>query len=85
MRLLKSASSSSGEFEINDDKSNRHAYIGKLSDYLDKLHINLEDININLKLSSDKFLKFQVKNFSLKTIDDDFYLVLLLILVLFRI
>ncbi|QMU99539.1 hypothetical protein F0310_03960 [Borrelia sp. A-FGy1] len=67
LNLLKTSSSSSNNFKLNS-----YEIIGKISNYLDKLHINMEDININLKLSSDKLLKFQVRSFALKTIDDDF-------------
>ncbi|UGQ16442.1 translocation/assembly module TamB domain-containing protein [Borrelia sp. RT5S] len=72
LNLLQSLSSSSDKFELGDDKFNNHAIIGKMSDYLDKLHINLEDISINLKLGPGNLLEFKVKNFGLKTIDDDF-------------
>ncbi|AWG43142.1 hypothetical protein CR532_04180 [Candidatus Borreliella tachyglossi] len=71
--LLKSQNpKSSNELKVNDSITNSYAILGELSNYLDKLNINMEDININLKLSDEQFLRFQVKSFALKTIDDDF-------------
>ncbi|WP_346313221.1 translocation/assembly module TamB domain-containing protein [Borrelia miyamotoi] len=69
--LLKSQNLNSHTLELNDDNTS-YAILGKVFSEFDSLHIYLEDIKINLKLNSDKFLRFQINNFALKTVDDDF-------------
>ncbi|ETZ19001.1 putative cytosolic protein [Borrelia duttonii CR2A] len=70
-KILKSKSSIPMKLELNDEKASR-VIIGKMFDSFESLHMHLEDININLKLGSGRFLRFQINNFILKTIDDDF-------------
>ncbi|AFI31586.1 hypothetical protein [Borrelia crocidurae] len=70
-KILKSKSSIPMKLDLNDEKASR-VIIGKMFGSFESLHMHLEDININLKLSSGRFLRFQINNFILKTIDDDF-------------
>ncbi|UPA12436.1 translocation/assembly module TamB domain-containing protein [Borrelia venezuelensis] len=70
-KFLDPQSAHSRTLKLDDDSTN-HAIFGKMFNFFDSLHMHLEDINMNFKLSSDKFLKFQIKSFALKTIDDDF-------------
>ncbi|WP_024653259.1 translocation/assembly module TamB domain-containing protein [Borrelia persica] len=69
-KIFKSQSSSSVKLELNDESPSRT--IGKMLSFSESLHVHLEKININLKLTSDKLLRLQINNFALETIDDDF-------------
>lgn len=60
----------------NAYSDNENAVFNKILNYLYRLNINLENININIKLNDNSWLNFQVKNFSLSTVDEDFYLAL---------
>ncbi len=56
----------------NAYSDNENAVFNKILNYLYRLNINLENININIKLNDNSWLNFQVKNFSLSTVDEDF-------------
>ncbi|BCR22203.1 translocation/assembly module TamB domain-containing protein [Borrelia sp. HM] len=54
------------------ENSISYSILNKIFGGFGSLHVYLEDIKVYLKLNYDKFLRFQIKNLSLKTIDDDF-------------
>ncbi|MCD2414470.1 hypothetical protein LRB44_02870, partial [Borreliella burgdorferi] len=67
------------DFSLSGDLNPSNAYsdnentvFNKILNYLYRLNINLENININIKLNDNSWLNFQVKNFSLSTVDEDF-------------
>ncbi|SCW26359.1 Family of unknown function [Borreliella japonica] len=68
------------DFSLSDDSNSRNVYsenenaiFNKILHYLYRLNINLENININIKLNeNNSWLNFKVKNFSLSTVDEDF-------------
>lgn len=67
------------DFSISNDLNSSSAYdnenviLNKIINYLYRLNINLENININIKLNkNNSWLNFKVKNFSLSTVDEDF-------------
>ncbi|AJA90570.1 hypothetical protein OY14_03985 [Borreliella chilensis] len=66
-------------FSLSDDLNSIDTYTGnenvilnKVFNYLYRLNINLENIDINIKLKNNSLLNFKVKNFSLSTVDEDF-------------
>ncbi len=68
------------DFSLSDDLTSSSAYsdngnviLNKILNYLYRLNINLENININIKLNKhNSWLNFKVRNFSLSTVDEDF-------------
>ncbi|WNY67118.1 translocation/assembly module TamB domain-containing protein [Borreliella lusitaniae] len=68
------------DFSLSNDLNSSSVYsdngdviLNKILNYLYRLNINLEDININIKLNkNNSWLNFKVKNFSLSTVDEDF-------------
>ncbi|AHH03806.1 Putative cytosolic protein [Borrelia nietonii YOR] len=70
-KFLKSQNSHSHTLKLHADDTSR-GVLGKMFNSFNSLHMHLEDIDMNLKLTPEKFVRFQIKSFALKTIDDDF-------------
>ncbi|APR65214.1 translocation/assembly module TamB domain-containing protein [Borrelia anserina] len=70
-KFLESQDLYSSELKLSGDSICR-AILSKMFNSFDSIHVCLEDIDMNLKLNSDNFLRFQIKSFVLKTFDDDF-------------